>query len=147
MIKNESEIIEKMKIFGKKINEMKDNIKEMISILKKVMENIETYYTINYDILNNFDNLYNNKNYCMLQNISDIKSNIYLNDIDQIITDKDMNFKFQKLLELYNKMNEKDIEEYERNKSNEIKLTYKFDSIDKKIKIFANLNTKIKFMS
>ena len=150
MIKNEREIIEKMKIFGKKINELKDNIKEMISILKKVMENIETYKTINLDILNSFDNIYNNKNYCMLQNIRDIESNIYLNDIDEIINNKDINFKFQKVLDLYEKMNEKDIEDGERSKRNEIKLTYKFESIDKKIKIFdvnfiTNNKDKCKF--
>ena len=47
-----------------------------------------------------------------------------------------MNYKFQKVLELYEKMNEKGIEKYVGNKNKEIKLKYKFDSIDKKIKIF-----------
>ena len=85
MIQNENEIKEQIEIFGKKINILKDNIKEMICLLNKVTENLEIYYSLNYDILYNNEYLNNNKNYCMLQNIMNIKSNIDLADIDEII--------------------------------------------------------------
>ena len=85
MIQNENEIKEQIEIFGKKINILKDNIKEIINLLNKVTENLEIYYSLNYDILYNNEYLNNNKNYCMLQNIMNIKSNIDLADIDEII--------------------------------------------------------------
>ena len=126
-----------MDIFKKKIDKLNTNIKDIIKILNKVMENIETYYTINYDILNNYDKL--NKNYYRLQNINDILNNVEFNDIDEIIKECDICNKFQKIFDLYKKMNISDntINNKNNEKTNEIKIKYKIDKIDKKIKLFG----------
>ena len=125
IIKNEDEIKQKMNIFRKKIDKLNTNIKDIIRILNKVMENIETYYTINYDILNNYDKL--NKNYYRLQNINDILKNVEFNDIDEIIKECDICNKFQKIFDLYKKMNISDntINNKNNEKTNEIKIKYK----------------------
>jgi surface protein len=128
IFQNEEEITEKMNKFRKSIDIFNTDIREMIKILNKVKEKVENYYQINYDIVNNYDTL--NKNYYILQNISDIKYNIELNDINEIINDDDMNNKFEKILNLYSKMNDKNTY------CNEIKMKYKIDKIDKKIKLF-----------
>ena len=57
----------------------------MINTFKKVIENIEIYYNIEMDILNNYN--INNLNYEVLQNINDINNNKLNEDINKLFDD------------------------------------------------------------
>ena len=76
ILPNIDDIKIKMKELKEKIDQLKNDIKEMINILNKTMENIEYYYKISNDIINN----YNNKkiNYEILYNINNIYNKIYM---------------------------------------------------------------------
>ena len=50
-----------------------DDMTNIINTYNKVIENIEIYYNIEMDILNNYN--INNLNYEILQNINDINNN------------------------------------------------------------------------
>ena len=52
-------------------------------MLKRVIFNMQKYYEINYNIINNFE--IQNKNYEILRNISEIKNNFRMDGINQII--------------------------------------------------------------
>ena len=75
-------------------------IKNMINACKKVIENIEIYYNIEMDILNNYN--INNLNYEILQNINDINNNKLNEDIDKLINDG--NLYYNKIYEIYKQM-------------------------------------------
>ena len=130
--KEEDEIKEKMNNFRKKINKLNDDIKGMIRMLYKIMESIEVYYRIHEEIINNCDK----SNPFGIQNINNIKNNLESNDIDDIINENDICNKFQKIMDLYQKMNDKNNDNNNEN-INEIKLKYKINKIDKKIKLFG----------
>ena len=101
ILSNEYEIMEEVKEFRKKIDKFNDNINLIIKILEKVKINMEIYYKINYDLINNYKK--ENINYQILENINEIKNNIKLNDIDEIINDNDIKNKFKNILNLYEK--------------------------------------------
>jgi hypothetical protein len=123
---NIDEIKIKMKELRGKIDKLKDDINEMINILNKTMENIEYYYNISNDIINN----YNNKriNYEILYNIKNIYNKDIYEDINNIINENNINNKFKKINDIYDKMNNKYI--------NKIKIKYKIDK-EEVIKIFG----------
>jgi len=79
-----------------KINEEIENIKLKLDILKN---NIEKYYNIR-----KFINENNYKNYEMLLNKREINNNKIKNEIREIINDKNINNKFKKIIDIYNKM-------------------------------------------
>ena len=99
---NEEEIKELMTEFRKKLDKLNDDISTIISFLKKITENMELYYKINDDLLNNYD--IRKKNYHTLKNLCFIKSNININDIDNIITNDDYNYKFNILYNIHKKI-------------------------------------------
>ena len=94
-------------------------------MLKRVIFNMQKYYEINYNIINNFE--IQNKNYEILRNISKIKNNFKMNDINDIINEKNINEKFRKINVIYNKMiikenlNNENIKENNNNKKSLIK--------------------------
>ena len=102
---NLNEIKENMDIFKIKVDKFNTKIKNIIKILYKVLENIDIYYNFNMYIMENYNEL--NRNYYMLQNMNDIKSNINTKDIDEIINENNIKIQFQKILDLYEKMNQK----------------------------------------
>ena len=57
-------------------------------MLKRVIFNMQKYYEINYNIINNFE--IQNKNYEILRNISEIKNNFRMDGINQIINEKNI---------------------------------------------------------
>ena len=121
-----------MQKFREKIDKLKIKIREITNILNKVKENLEIYYKIYDDIINN--NEYN-KNYYMLNNIYDFKLNKDIKDIDEIINDNNICAQFEKIINLYTKMTEKNTSNI-NDKRSEVKIQYKINSIDKKIKLF-----------
>ena len=66
-----------------------------------IIDNIEIYYKINNDLLNNYEN----KNYHNLKNINEIVNIIKLNDIRKI---NNINDRISNILDIYNKMKKKD---------------------------------------
>ena len=70
---NKNEILNEMKEFKEIRNKLKYNINKIKEILNKIIIEIEIYYRINNDIINNYKN--KNRNYYILKNINEIKDN------------------------------------------------------------------------
>ena len=88
-----------------------DNFKnEIISKIKNVLDNVannlDLYYKINNDIFNNFPKKY--LNFEILSNINEINDNCKLNDIDEIMKEKNIKNQFSLIYDIYNKMNNKE---------------------------------------
>ncbi len=90
------------------------------------MNNIEIYYKINQDIFNNYK--INNKNYHLLKSINDLKdfNDIVIKDIEAILNDNSITNKFNYLINIYNRMNNKVNERKNLFKKNP-NLKYKYD--------------------
>ena len=103
IIESRNNIKEEIKNFKNKIYIFINNIKEIIEKLNNVIKNITIYYKINYVIINNYDT--KKKNYEIIKNVYEIKNNVKLNIIDDIINESDIKIKFEKIINIYNKMN------------------------------------------
>ena len=105
------------------------NIKEIIQKLNKVMENMEIFYQINEAIINAYSSNYTN--YTTLLNISDM--NNVLNKEIENIENCDYGYDINKILYLYNEMEDK---------NDEIEINYEFLNIptddDIPLKIFGS---------
>ena len=137
-----------MRILREKVNAFIDYIKKIITKLKEIINNIEIYYNISYDIINCYNNKY--KNYQILKNIQNLKeyNQTVIGDINQIIYEKDIKNKLNYIYDMYKKMFIKPIktiifismrglnENYAYN--NEITIKYKIDKNKKKLIIFGN---------
>ena len=99
---NINKIKEELNKFKTIIDNFKDNVNEIILILTEVNNNIEKYFQINYNIINNFK--IQNKNYEAIQNINEIKENMKNNNIYEIINDTNIENKFKKILNIYTQM-------------------------------------------
>ena len=109
-----------------KIEIVKKDIKEIIMKLNKTIENMEYFYNISNDIINNYDN--KKINYEILYNINNIFNNNIIKDINYIINESSET-KIIKILDIYDKLYDKGI--------NKLKIYYKIDKKDKKIKLFG----------
>ena len=75
-----------------------------MGIFNKIIENLDTFHKINFDIINNYNS--NNKNYQILKNIEEINNNLKSNNIDEIINKNDINYnQLKDIISLYYKMN------------------------------------------
>ena len=108
MIPNEIEIKDFTNKLRKSIDILKQNIEEIKNILNKVIENIQIYNKIYNKIINNYDKKF--RNYEILQNIKEINYNI-LDEINKINNDSNTSNKINNIIEIYNKMMNKDISE------------------------------------
>ena len=70
--------------------------------LNKVSENMEIYYRIYNDILNNYEN--KNRNYELIKSINEINNINIIKDIKEINNDENINDKCCNILNIYNKM-------------------------------------------
>jgi len=88
-------------------NKLNKNINNIIEKLNKVKDYYEHYYKINKNIIDNFNKLNKEKkiNYEILYNINNINNNDIIKDINNIIKNKSIQNKFNKLIKIYNKMN------------------------------------------
>jgi len=109
MIPNENENKEYLNKLRESINIFKKKIKEIINIFYKVIDNIELYYNISNDIINNYDKKY--RNYEILQNIKEIKENNILNEIDKINKEININNKINNIIKIYDIIFDKNITE------------------------------------
>ena len=136
MIDKEQKIKEKNEL-RKKIDSLNNDIKEIISKLNSVLENLEIYYKICEEILNNYN--FKNKNYQSIQNINEIFSQDVVNDINSVIKENITTNKFYKIMKIYYKMNqeepkEKDENELKYENKNEIINNIKQKDIEEKEK-------------
>ena len=105
---DEEQIKEDIKLFRKKIDKFKEIITELINILNNVSLNIEKYYKIIFNLLNDYDS--RKRNYEILKNINSIKDFISNKDIENIINaDKNYRFQFDNIIDIYHKINIKEI--------------------------------------
>ena len=78
---------------------MNENIERIKNKLDIVKNNIEKYFEIR-----KYINEKNYRNYEMLLNKKEINNNNIKNDIKEIINDDNINYKFKKIIDIYNKM-------------------------------------------
>jgi len=95
ILPDENKIKEEIKEFRNKIEKLNNKINNIIKVLNKVKENIEIYYKINNDIFNNYK--IEDRNYEILYNINEIKNNLKIIDIDEIINDNNINNEFKNI--------------------------------------------------
>ena len=107
------------------INLINNDIKIMINILNEVMNKINIYYKINEDIINNYDDNNKNRNYETIYNLNHFKYNIYIRELNEIISYSSIKDKIKNIFNIYNKMN-----------IDEINIIYKIEEKDKAIKLF-----------
>ena len=124
-IMNEDKIKNNLKEFKIKIDIINDDIRKMIEILTTVRKNMELFYKINSDILNNYE--VKKRNYEIFRNINFIEKNIKNQEIDEIINDDNLVRKFKKILNINNKI---------RNIQNEMTIIYKIS--DSRIQLFSS---------
>ena len=128
-IPKEKQIKEELNKFKMKIDKFKDIIDNIIKIFNKIIENLENFHKINFDIINNYD--INIQNYQILKNKDEIKNNLDNNDINEIIDKKDMDYnQIKNIINLYYKMN---------TKSNEDIIQSKIDVNEIPLKTFSNI--------
>ena len=134
IIPNENEVKKLLYEFKIKIDKFNSDIRGIVKMLNKVIENMDIFYNINCDILNSYEPT--KGNYQTLQNINEIKNIININDINKVINDNNIYNKFHNLLNISNKMTDKNLynnvivkdidKEKQNNQTNdEILITYK----------------------
>ena len=123
-----NDLYENLRKLRNGVNLFNRNLKEIIQKLNKVVENMEMFYKISENIINNYCNNYTN--YSILQNVFDINNNI-IKELENI-EECDYGYNINKILYFYNEMEEKNIE---------TEITYEFLLVsdnDEKIKIFGD---------
>ena len=98
IIPNMNNIKMNMKKLRVKIDNFKNEIKEIINILNKTMENMEYYYNIINEIINNYNN--EKINYEIIYNINNIYNNNVIEDINGVINENNLNNKFKKIYDI-----------------------------------------------
>ena len=121
---NKDKFFEKLNKFKQIKNDFIENIKDIITKLNKVIENIELLYKINENIIN-ID--YKYKNYEMLQNLNQIDIDYFLKYFENTNNDNNIFNKFKNIMYIYDKIFEK---------GDSIRIIYKIDKTKDKIKIF-----------
>jgi len=109
LITNKENNINELRI---KIDNLKKEIKDIIKKVNMIIDNMEIYYNINNDIINNYNR--KNKNYEILMNINNFSNNneIIIKDINEIIKEYQIENKIKLIYKIYDKMmikNEKEI--------------------------------------
>ena len=92
-----------LKNLKENIEKLKGEIKEIINKLENIIINMEIYYKLSDNIINNNEK----RNYEILKNINEfINTNIsIIKDIEHISKDNDKNHIFNNIINIYNKMN------------------------------------------
>ena len=90
-----------------KISEFIKGIEDIINKLNKLIDNIDIFYKIYTGMIENYEN--KNRNYCILQNLIDMKTynNNFYNNFIKINDEKNIIKKFTNLMDIYDKMTKK----------------------------------------
>ena len=108
--------------FKKYFEILKKDINDIIIKFNNIINNIVLYHNISNNYINNNENENENKNYKLLKNrkeFIDYYNNI-IKDIEEIINDNKIDNKFKKLMVLYNKMNNNEAEDENKNQINKV---------------------------
>jgi len=128
----------------KKLDEFENEVQKIINKLNNVVNNFEIYYNIYDDMITGYE--IQKRNFQILQNLNDINEyNIVFNkEIDLIIKEQQINHKFEKIMNIYDKMNLNQNNEKKNNK--DIVIKEKITKINEKneIKNYLNINTSTK---
>ena len=144
LLPNVKKVKEEISNFNIKIEEFKNNIKNMINILNNLIYSIDNYYSIYQSIINSYGN--KKRNYFLLQNIKDMNkfNNDIIQDIDKIINNNNISDKFNDLFNIYQKINiiNKDIKnnDKESDEKNNTMFNQPDNNIDKSNNIVNNQN-------
>ena len=114
---NERENIEKLKSQNDKLRKtldiFKNNIEDIKNIFDKIVFELEEYYKIKQNIINNFND--KELNYEILHNIKIFNETKIESDLNEIISKDDIEDKFHKIYEIYYKINSKNENEHIKN--------------------------------
>ena len=137
IIPNKKDLKENLAKIKRYIDQFGNIINKFNKILNNVKENLEQFYKIGKDLLNNYE--IKNINYENLFNIKKIIKNNIIKDIKEINKENDIKNKFNGILDVYNKLNNKQ-------KTNEIKLTLEIlkEDINKEIYFLDNTDGDVK---
>ena len=86
------------------IDDYKNNLKDIIKMLNKTIDNLEIYYSISNNIINNYQK--KNRNFQILNNLNNIdeSNQKIIKDIDRIINEKEIDNKIKNIINIYNAM-------------------------------------------
>ena len=98
---------EEINKFYKKKENLKNDIKDLINKFQDLIISIDKYFDIYENIINRINDKYNRLNYLLIQNINELNKfkDSFINDINKIIHEENINNKVNNILDLYNKMN------------------------------------------
>ena len=129
------ELKKKMNNLEKVINKFKMNLEEIINKFQKLKDNLDIYYNINNNIINNYEKN-KNRNYNLLMNLNNINDTIE-DEIDKLRYEYSYGFNLNSLLYLFSEINANNME---------IEINYKPINNNKdkkeKLRIFGNLFVK-----
>ena len=83
ILPNRDEIMKILDKYQQKIDQLNNDLNAIIKIINKVKENMEILYKINFDLFNSYE--IQKRDYYKLKNLNDIKNNINIKHIDEII--------------------------------------------------------------
>jgi surface protein len=122
MIPQMDDVRAKMESLRQAIDAYKISVSKIIDKLQKVTNNIEEYYNINNNIIENYENNY--RNYEILNNVNGINDDIK-NTLYKICNNLDIMSQTKDVFDLYNKMTFKSLDE--------IIITYDLEQRDRKL--------------
>lgn len=104
------------------IRNLRKDIKQIISKLNLVIDNLNNYYNLYNYIISNYDS--KKKNHKQIDNIIELQDyNIdFMKNISEITLDKNLKTKFSELIKLYEKMSKKDENKINENINNNVVL-------------------------
>jgi septal ring factor EnvC (AmiA/AmiB activator) len=134
ILPDEKKIKNDLKEFRKSIDNFKNEIEEIITKLNNLSENFEIYYSIFDNIVKANDNT--KRNYQMLRNFKEFDNyiNFFIKDINKVINDDNIIDKFNDLMDIDYKINNKDLSN--KNKSENEKI---IEKLKEEIKNFENI--------
>ena len=100
LIENKNDLNNEINKFKKKIEIFSNDVKKIVNILNGIIKKMNIYFEINNDLLNNYEP--QNKNFQILNNIKEVRNNILMKDIDEIVKEKNIIYKFEKIMQFTN---------------------------------------------
>jgi len=125
---DESTLEKNLKELKKKIDLLKKELNKIKYTFEYISKNIEKYYKLNQQIINNFEE--NRRNYQVLYNIKELNNNYLFKDIDEIVSTENISVKVINILDVFHKMN---------NMFDEISLIYDVNDREEETRIFSDL--------
>ena len=126
VLPKKDELIEKNQELKEKIYLINKDIKMLINILNQVMNNMNIYYKINEDIIYKYDENNKKRNYEEIYSLNQFQNSNYINDLDDIIDSNNIKDKFNKIFNIYSKMNIDEINIIYKIKEKEVRLLGEF---------------------